>query len=81
MPEALSYYGRGFYTKETDDAQALAAHLGRAEEAFAVVSWRDAQRALPPELLSRLTILERRDLSKMDVALVVNRPAAPGAAR
>lgn len=81
VPEALSYYGRGFYTKETDDAQALAAHLGRPEEAFAVVSWRDARRALPPELLSRLTILERRDLSKMDVALVVNRPAAPGAAR
>jgi 4-amino-4-deoxy-L-arabinose transferase-like glycosyltransferase len=78
VPEAFAFYGDGLYTVETEDLGAVAEHLRRPEEVWAVIRRRGFDR-LPADLHERLAIIEEDRLSRRDVLLVRNRPDRPAA--
>lgn len=75
LPEAFAFYGDGFYTVPVEDPRAIARHLRRGGEAWAVIR-RDTLEALAPEVRARVIVVAEDRLSRRDVLLVTNREAA-----
>lgn len=75
LPEAFAFYGDGLYTVPVEDPRAIARHLRRGGEAWAVIR-RDTLEALAPEVRARAIVVAEDRLSRRDVLLVTNRHAA-----
>jgi hypothetical protein len=73
VPEAFAFYGDGLYTVETEDLGAVAEHLRRPREVWAVVRGSALER-LPEDVRERLVVVAEDRLSRRVVALVTNRP-------
>ncbi|HUP42276.1 MAG TPA: glycosyltransferase family 39 protein [Thermoanaerobaculia bacterium] len=73
VPEAFAFFGDGLYTVETEDLGAVAEHLRRPEEVWAVVRGSALER-LPEDVREQLVVVAEDRLSRRDVALVTNRP-------
>ncbi len=71
VPNAISYF-TGVHTREETDPARLAAHLGAAGPRYAVTDVR-ALEGLPDDVRSRLSIVARDELSRVDAVLVVAR--------
>jgi 4-amino-4-deoxy-L-arabinose transferase-like glycosyltransferase len=73
LPEAFAFYGDGLYTVETEDLGAVAEHLRRPREVWAVVRGSALER-LPEDVREQLVVVAEDRLSRRVVALVTNRP-------
>jgi 4-amino-4-deoxy-L-arabinose transferase-like glycosyltransferase len=77
LTDPIAFYSDGVYTEVMDDPAEFARHLEHEASAFAVA---DASKLgeLPPELLDRIFVIERRHLSRKDVWLISNAPHPEG---
>ena len=75
--EAYNFFSKGVYFDRSDDMRDVARHFEQEPRVFAVVDGRLLDK-LPPEIRERTEIIATTHASRREVALIANRPPAPG---
>ena len=75
--EAYNFFSKGVYFDRTEDVGDVARHFEQKPRVFAVVDARLLQE-LPPHIQERMETIATTHASRLDVALISNRPANPG---